>query len=92
MGKLRTSEVGYSPIPASERDVLRLQCDSEMLPQQASELIVVLDAPRLKREPLLRLMSKDSPHVRTHQRPPSDDPSSPGEAEIPSRHEATAPI
>jgi len=92
MGKLRTSEVGYSPTPASERDVLRLQCDSEMLPQQASELIVILDAPRSKRETLLRLMSKDSPHVRTHQRPPPDDPSSPGEAEIASRHKATVPI
>jgi len=50
MGKLRTSEVGHSPIPASERDVLRLQCNGEMLLQQTGELIVILDAPQLNKK------------------------------------------
>ena len=45
MDKLGTSEVCHSPIPASERDLLRFQCDSEMLLQQAGEFIVILDAP-----------------------------------------------
>ena len=91
MRKLRTSEVGHSPIPASERDVLRLQCDSERLLQQAGELIVILDAPQ-SNEKHNQTHDKDSHNVGNHRRSPSDDSSSPGEAEIPSRDEATVPI
>jgi hypothetical protein len=42
--KGRTSEVGHSPIPTSERDILGLQCNAKMLLQQGSELVMVLDA------------------------------------------------
>ena len=60
MGKLRTSEVGHTPIPASERDVFRLKRNSEMLLQQAGELIVILDTE------LSFLFDGGGSRVRTH--------------------------